>query len=196
MLNSKKTPTTGTSNGSGATIVLIEADHNMNNKFLGRRVMEHGEKYHAIVPEQHGSRKRLSSMQASVNNPLMYDLMRQNRHGGILCSNDAKACYDRIVHSFSVKSQHATTWRPSRTHPFHAHHHPKHVSYHQTAFGISHHSYSSQPNRPPLQGLIQGHGAAPTGWGVTSTPIINAVRKAGFGPPSSPKSHSRLLLPE
>ena len=51
----------------------------------------------------------------------------------------------------------------------------------KTAFGILSQSYSSQPNRPPLQGLIQGHGAAPTGWGVTSTPIIHAVRKAGFG---------------
>ena len=81
------------------TIVLIEAAHNLNNKLLGRRVMEHAEKHQAIAPEQHGSRKRLSSMQASVNNRLMYDLMRQHRHGGILCSNDAKLCYDRIVHS-------------------------------------------------------------------------------------------------
>ena len=81
------------------TIVLIEAAHNLNNKLLGRRVMEHAEKHQAIAPEQHRSRKHLSSMQASVNNRLMYDLMRQHRHGGILCSNDAKLCYDRIVHS-------------------------------------------------------------------------------------------------
>ena len=81
------------------TIVLIEADHNMNNKLLGRRTMSHGEAHHALAPEQHGSRKRLSAIQASVNNRLMYDIMRQHRHGGILCSNDAKSCYDRIVHS-------------------------------------------------------------------------------------------------
>ena len=62
--------------------------------------MAHGEKYQAIAPEQHGSRKRLSSIQeASVNNRVMYDIMCQHRHGGVMCSNDTKSCYDRIVHS-------------------------------------------------------------------------------------------------
>ena len=111
------------------TIVLIEADHNMNNKLLGRRAMEHAEQHQAIAPEQHGSRKRLSSMQASVNNRIMYDLMRQHRHGGILCSNDAKSCYDRIVHSvLSLSLQRLGV--PPRTHPVHAHHHPGNVPLH------------------------------------------------------------------
>ena len=81
------------------TIVLIEADHNMNNKLLGKRAMAYGEEHNALAPEQYGSRKNLSAAQASVNNRLMYDIMRQTRQGGIVCSNDAQSCYDRIVHS-------------------------------------------------------------------------------------------------
>ena len=56
------------------TIVLMEADHNLNNKLLGKRAMEHAEKYQALAPEQYSSRKQLSSAQASVNNRLIYDL--------------------------------------------------------------------------------------------------------------------------
>ena len=81
------------------TIVLMEADHNLNNKLLGRRAMAHAERHQALAPEQYGSRKNHSSAQATVNNRLIYDLMRQTRHGGVICSNDAESCYDRIVHS-------------------------------------------------------------------------------------------------
>ena len=162
------------------TIVLIEADHNMNNKLLGRRTMSHGEVYHALAPEQHGSRKRLSAIQASVNNRLMYDLMRQHRHGGILCSNDAKSCYDRIVHSvLSLSLQRLGVPSGPIQSMLHTIQHMQHRI--KSAYGVSDNSYSSVPSLPPLQGLIQGHGAAPTGWCATSTPIINAVRKAGFG---------------
>jgi hypothetical protein len=34
---------------------------------------------------------------------------------------------------------------------------------------------------PPLQGLGQGNGKAPTGWAFISTPLINMMRTAGFG---------------
>ena len=59
------------------TIVLMEADHNLNNKLLGRRAMAHAESHQALAPEQYGSRKNHSSAQATVNNWLIYDLMRQ-----------------------------------------------------------------------------------------------------------------------
>ena len=36
------------------TIVLIEADHNLNNKLLGKRAMAYSEQHHALAPEQYG----------------------------------------------------------------------------------------------------------------------------------------------
>ena len=162
------------------TIVLIEADHNMNNKLLGKRAMAYGEEHNAIAPEQYGSRKNLSAAQASVNNRLMYDIMRQTRKGGIVCSNDAQSCYDRIVHSVLSLSLQRIGVPPGPIQSMittiqHMTHRIK------TAHGISSQSYNNTPTTPPLQGLIQGHGAAPTGWGVTSTPLINALRQAGHG---------------
>ena len=39
------------------TILLFEADFNMNNKIMARRTMAHAEKHDQLAPEQYGSRK-------------------------------------------------------------------------------------------------------------------------------------------
>lgn len=71
----------------------------MNNKLLGKWAMAYSKLHCALAPEQYGSRKHMSTSQASVNNRLMYDIKRQTKQGGIICTNDAKSCYDRLVHS-------------------------------------------------------------------------------------------------
>ena len=58
----------------------------------------YGELHNTLAPEQYGSCKHMSASQASVNNRLMYDLMHQTCQGGIVCANNAKSCYDQIVH--------------------------------------------------------------------------------------------------
>ena len=162
------------------TIVLIEADHNLNNKLLGKRAMAYSEKYQALAPEQYGSRKKLSATQASVKNRLMHDLMRQTRHGSIICSNNAKSCYNRILHSvLSLSLQRLGVPQPSIQSMLTTIQKMKHQI--RTAYGTSRSSYGSQSGLPPLQGVIQGHDTAPTGWSITSTPIINAIRNAGYG---------------
>ena len=80
------------------TIVLLEADYNMNNKLLGKTAMAHAEYYEGLANEQYGSRKRRTATQVSVNNCLADDIMRQQHVGGAIISTDAKSCYDRIVH--------------------------------------------------------------------------------------------------
>jgi hypothetical protein len=50
----------------------------------------------------------------------------------------------------------------------------------QTAYGVSTMHYGGC-NTIPLQGLGQGNGFAPTGWGVISTPHISMMRTAGHG---------------
>ena len=81
------------------TILLLEADFNHLNKKLGKDLMFQAEKYHQIAPEQFGSRKNHSSIDQVLVKSLYYDALRMSRTNGYLCSNDAKACYDRILHS-------------------------------------------------------------------------------------------------
>ena len=107
------------------------------------------------------------------------DLLRLRRQAGALCSNDAKSCYDRIVHNvaaLAMRRQGAPKnavnslllTLQKATHRI------------RTAFGISTKSYCSNW-RFKLHGLGQGNGVAPTGWGVISTPLINMMKTAGFG---------------
>ena len=80
-------------------ILLYEADFNQNNKKIGREMMFKAEDLKAIAKEQFGSRSRLTAIDQSLNKRLTYDIIRQKKRPGALCSNDAKSCYDRIVHS-------------------------------------------------------------------------------------------------
>jgi hypothetical protein len=54
----------------------------------------------AVAIEQYGSKKHMSAIDQSLNKALTFDIGRhQLRQRGALCSNDAKACYDRIAHN-------------------------------------------------------------------------------------------------
>ena len=63
--------------------------------------MSYAEKHHLIAPEQFGSRKRHAPIDQVLIKTLFYDVLRMKRQDGYLCSNDAKACYDRITHSIA-----------------------------------------------------------------------------------------------
>ena len=162
------------------TICLFEADHNMNNKYIGKTAIAHAELLKRIPHEQYGSRKGRRATEVSLNNRLTDDLMRLNGQRGAICSNDAKSCYDRISHialSLALQSQGVPAkvvegmlkTIQQMNHSI------------KTAFGISKISYCSDRRGLPLQGMPQGHGAAPTGWALLSSPLIDAMRSKGFG---------------
>ena len=83
------------------SIVLTEADFNFNNKLLGKRAIQQAEDLNDIAPEQYGSRKHKSAIDQALHKRLSYDIMRQTKTAGLLCSNDAKSCYDRVLHSIA-----------------------------------------------------------------------------------------------
>ena len=125
----------------------MHAEFNMNNKKMGRDMMAFAEECCVLAWEQYGSRKNLQSALAALNKRLTMDLLRLRRQAGALCSNDAKSCYDRIVHNIAaiamlrmglpkapVRSMFLTLQKASHR-----------VS---TAFGISQTSYGKQ--RSPL----------------------------------------------
>ena len=142
------------------SIVLTEADFNFNNKILGRRAMQHAEAIDELAPEQYGSRKHKNSIDQALHKRLSYDIMLQLRQPGLLCSNDAKSCYDRILHSVAALA-YKRIGIPSQ---------PvecmlkciQDMNFHiRTTFGLSSDSMNKLNTHSPFQGISQGNGPSP-----------------------------------
>jgi hypothetical protein len=165
------------------TIVLLEADYNTNCKKVGRDAMKSAEALAkdpaAVAPEQYGSRKRHRAIEVCLNMRLVDDILRQTRRAGAICSNDAKSCYDRIIHAIlSICLQRiGMKENPIRSTLETLQQLQHHI---RTAFGDSEDFYEASLGQP-LQGVVQGNGGGPTGWGSVSTPVINMMRSAGYG---------------
>jgi len=162
------------------TILLYDAEFNALLKWLGRLLMARAEELQVLAPEQYGSRHGLSAIYQSLNMQLTFDIIRQWRIPAAVCSNDAKACYDRIVHAFaSLAIQRLgvpigpiqvmfTTIQQLQHHI-------------RTIHGDSEISFSALSSTVPIQGVGQGNGAGPQIWAVVSSPIFNMVRAHGLG---------------
>ena len=163
------------------TIVLLEPDFNFMNKKLGRDVMDFAEQHHLIAPEQFGSRKYHSSIDQVLIKTLFYDSLRIKRQDGYLCSNDAKACYDRISHAIgSLSLQRVGLPTGPILSMFRSLQRMKHHL--RTGYGISTSSYGhSLQQGKPVQGSGQGNGASPCLWVMMSTPLLNMMREENFG---------------
>jgi len=78
-------------------ILLFEGDFNNNNKWLGHVVMFHVEQLQLIAKEQYGSQKEKSATIQCLNKWLLYDYVQIRHIPLVICSNDAKSCYNQIV---------------------------------------------------------------------------------------------------
>ncbi len=159
-------------------IVLFHALFNMNNKRAGREMVANAEKLNQIPWEAYGSRKRHRSIECAVNKVFTTDIARQEHRSLALCSNDAKSCYDRILHSIAsicmrrvgVPQEICTMMLGTLAKVEH------HI---RTTYGDSTTAYSCI--EIPFQGIYQGNGAGPGIWLLVSIPIINMLKTAGFG---------------
>jgi hypothetical protein len=160
-------------------ILLFEAGFNQNNKWLGREMLYRAEAANAVAIEQYGSRKNMSATDQSLNKVLTFDIWRQLRQRGALCSNDAKACYDRIVHNCaSLCLQRIGTREQPIISMFDT---IQKLEHHvRTVFGESKLSFVQQ-GEVPIQGVGQGNGAGPQIWALVSTPVLNMLWSAGLG---------------
>ena len=163
------------------TILLLEADFNHLNKKLGRDLLHHAEHHNMIAPEQFGSRKHHSCIDQVLIKRLYYDSLRFARKNGFLCSNDAKSCYDRIVHSVaSLAMQRVGMPLEPIVCMLTTLQQMKHFI--RTSHGISSLSYGNKLiDNKPVQGSGQGNGASPTIWTLISTPLLNMMKSLGFG---------------
>jgi hypothetical protein len=161
------------------TITLTEADFNFNNKILGKETLKHAELNNLIAKEQYGSRKGKSAIEHALHKRLTFDIMRQTRYNGALCSNDAKSCYDRILHSIaSLAYQRLGMPFPPVQCMLNSIQNMQHHI--RTSFGDS--CFTMQNDTLiPFQGALQGNGASPATWVIISSPLLDMLRQAGNG---------------
>ena len=72
-------------------IILFETDFNLNNEYIGRDMMSKAEKVLILAKEQYGSRKRRTAILHALNKRLTFDILRQEKKGGAICSCDLKS---------------------------------------------------------------------------------------------------------
>jgi hypothetical protein len=81
--------------------ILFQGDFNYPNKYIGLHMMKDGESYEQLAWEQYRSHEGNNAIEQALNKVLSFDLIGQARIDAAMCSNDAKSCYDRIVHSIA-----------------------------------------------------------------------------------------------
>jgi hypothetical protein len=161
------------------TIVLMSSMFNTNNNKMGREAMKHAELLGLLPPDQSSSRKDHRSNEQALNKCLALDLLRQKRQAGAICCNDAKSCYDRIVHSIAILSMRrvgillaplVSMFKVLQEANYKI----------RTAYGDSTKTCVS-PQLILFQGVGQGNGAGPAIWVAISAAIIQMLYTAGFG---------------
>ena len=146
-------------------------------KVLGRSTIYQAEAFCLLPDKPYGIRPNKCAIDHVLHKRLTYDILQQMRQTGAMCSNDAKSCYDRVVHS--IASLQTTIGVPS----------PPVISmlktiqtmkYHiLTNYGDSTFYMDSDHALCPFQGILHGNGAAPTTWVVISTVLIQMLKEAG-----------------
>ena len=122
--------------------------------------------------------RRIEKQSCSLNRMPVVDYLHLTRRSDCFGTNDARVCFDRIVHivailvfmSFRVS---ATSVRTLFGTLQKAHHRIK------TGFGIFDHVYGNKD--VPIQGAGQGNGIAPTARALTSTNMFQVMDRAGHG---------------
>jgi len=157
-------------------IHLFEADLNFVWKILwGKRLVRRAEHNQLYPEEQYGSRPSRSATTAVLSKVLIGNYCQVTRLNLGWLDNDCTANYDRIICSLcSVACQHLGM--PKTAEEFHNNtlHQMRYTV--KTGFGISIHTYGSEPANP-VQGQGQGAGNTPSCRDVISTPIWNALHQ-------------------
>jgi hypothetical protein len=82
-------------------IVLFHALFNMMNKRVANKATTQAAKINAIPSEIQAKTGHIA-VDCGLNKVLTADTARQRRRPTALCSNDAKQCCDRIVHTVAI----------------------------------------------------------------------------------------------
>ena len=153
-------------------VVCLEADFNMNCKKLGREAMWNGTRCGILSREKYGGKKNSTAAEVVLNQVLTCDRVRSDHRPAVIISNDAKGCFDRIVHSVlniclrrlgapNAPIECMITTIQDMKHHIH------------TAYGLSRRHYKKDRGKPPPQGILQGNGASNAAWSAVATVIVD-----------------------
>jgi hypothetical protein len=140
-------------------------------------MMKHAEACQTLSPFNMGSRKYFTSSLEAAAKVWTCDLSRFQAKPMWMIFNDAKSCYDRIVHSVAIlcmafqKMPYAALYVAFSTLQ-------KAVHHVRSAYGVSKRSYGGKhrgPSQIPLHGIGQGNGAGPAIWAIISTILLNTL---------------------
>jgi hypothetical protein len=96
-----------------------------------------------------------------------------------MCSNDAKSCYDQIVHSITyILMQQQNVPAAACICVFTTLQNLHHTV--RTIYGDSKSGYGVTLWAVPYSGIGQVNGAGPTIWAVVSTPVLKMMKDEGF----------------
>ena len=159
-------------------VQLFAAEFNITNKMIGKKVLANAEVCNEVADEQHGSRKNHQARLLVLNKVLVGDWLLLRKQAGAYGMNDAKGCFDRIVHtvaimvlmSFGVPYLAATTL-------FQVIAKARHKI--KTGYGTSDWVYGDE--EIPISGVGQGNGLGPALWALISTKVIKMCERAGHG---------------
>ena len=161
-------------------ILLMDSRFNHNNKLIGKKIMEYGEKHALLAQEQFGSRKAKSAIEHAVNKRLTLDISRQTKTKCIYIANDAKSCYDRIlmmvtyitIRNFGIPK--AAAWSSIATLA-------TMTMRIKTVYGISELEYGGEAWEDFPHGIGQGNGYGPAIWAAISSPLLKIMKEKGYG---------------
>jgi len=145
-------------------IMLFEADFNSNNKWLGRTLMKQAASKHILAEQQYGSCKGKAMGTQCLNKWLFYNYIWAMHIPVVLCSNDAKSCYNHIILIITALCLCRLGAPPKATESMittlaQLCHHV------QSAFGNSTQSQGQEDWLEPAAGIGQGNGACSrSGW--------------------------------
>ena len=161
-------------------ILLMDARFNHNNKLIGKKMMEFGEKHGLLAEEQYGSRKAKSAIEHALNKRLVIDIARQQNRECVYIANDAKSCYDRILMmtAYLTMVQHGIPEKVAMCTVSCILEMEMKI---RTKHGDSEVTYGGDKWIKLPHGCGQGNGYGPAIWACISSPLLNILRRRGHG---------------
>lgn len=142
--------------------------------------MDQAENVKVLAPEQYGGRKEHRAITQALNKHLTFNSIRQRKVPAILLSNNAKACYDRIVHPIIMMALRILGVPKESIHGFiNTFQNMKHFL--RTTFGDAEHYFSCENDVIKFNGAGQGNRFSPAIWAAVSTVLLGILREQGYG---------------
>jgi hypothetical protein len=142
-------------------------------------MIKDGESYEQLAWKQYGSHEGKNATERALNKVLSFEFIRQARMDTAMSSNDAKSCYDRIVHSIaSIIMQRQNVPVSACIGVFTTLHNLHHTV--RTIYGDSKSGYGGTLWAVPYSGVGGGNRAGPEIWEVVRTPVLKMMKDEGF----------------